>query len=101
MSTHMFPTITASTGVVAELAAGPSTTMLAAPTLTGVSALIFTVLGTVIMAFVAVRMFIAYTKKNWGELITELVAVAFVGWFVWFPSSAMVTIKTIIQGIFV
>jgi hypothetical protein len=91
---------TATTDVVAELAAGPSTTMLAAPTLTGVSALIFTVLGTIIMAFVAVRMFIAYTKKNWGELITELAAVIFVGWFVWFPDSATTTIKALIQGIF-
>lgn len=99
MSTHMFPT-TPTADVAGQLLVGSSTTMLAAPTLTGVSALIFTVLGTVIMAFVAVRMFMAYTKKNWGELITELVAVIFVGWFVWFPDSAMATIKAIIQGIF-
>ena len=46
-----------------------------------------------------VSLFAAYTKKNWGELITELVAVIVVGWFVWFPDSAMATIKAIIKGI--
>lgn len=95
MSTYMFPTT-----ITTDLAAGPTTTIMAAPTLTGVSALVFTILGTIIMAVVAVRMFIAYTKKNWGELITELVAVIFVGWFVWFPDSATTTIKALIQGIF-
>lgn len=81
-------------------AAEPTVTMLAAPDLTSLSNLIFTVLGTIIMAFVAVRMFFAYTKKNWGELITELVAIVFVGWFIWFPESAKSTLQAIVQGIF-
>ena len=82
------------------VAAEPTVTMLAAPNLTSLSNLIFTVLGTIIMAFVAVRMFFAYTKKNWSEMIVELVAICFVGWFVWFPESAKATLQAIVQGIF-
>ena len=88
----------------ALLATAPSpvraTTLLAAPNLSSLSSLIFTVLGTIIMAVVAVRIFTAYAKKSWGELITEVVAVIFVGWFVWFPDSAKATLTAIIQGIF-
>ncbi len=73
---------------------------LAVPSLTSFSALIFTLLGSIIMVVVAIRMFTAYTKKNWGELITELIAVVFVGWFVWFPDSAKTTIVAIIHQIF-
>jgi hypothetical protein len=73
---------------------------LGAPSLTGFSSLIFTLLGSVIMVVVAIRMFTAYAKKNWGELITELIAVIFVGWFVWFPDSAKTTIVAIIHQIF-
>jgi len=72
----------------------------AAPSLTGFSSLIFTLLGSVIMVVVAIRMFTAYAKKNWGELITELIAVIFVGWFIWFPGSAKATIVAIIHQIF-
>lgn len=81
--------------------AAPTTTMQAAPPdLTSLSALIFTLLGSIIMAVVGVRMFTAYTKKAWGELITELVAIVFVGWFVWFPDSAKATITVIIHQVF-
>ena len=73
---------------------------LAAPSLTGFASLIFTLLGSVIMVVVAIRMFTAYTKKNWGELITEFIAVIFVGWFIWFPGSAKTTIVAIIHQIF-
>ena len=83
---------------VSRLAADPAK----APglSLDGVSSLIFTLLGSIIMAVVGVRMFTAYTKKAWGELITELVAVVFIGWFVWFPGSAQTTIQGIIHGVF-
>ncbi len=73
---------------------------LTVPSLTSISSLIFTLLGSIIMVVVAIRMFTAYTKKNWGELITELIAVVFVGWFVWFPDSAKTTIVAIIHQIF-
>ena len=72
----------------------------AVPSLTSFSSLIFTLLGSIIMAVVAVRMFTAYTKKNWGELITVLIAVLFVGWFVWFPDGAKATLVAIIHQIF-
>jgi hypothetical protein len=85
MSTHV-------THTVSDAAAMPS--------LTGFSSMIFTLLGSIIMVVVAIRMFTAYTKKAWGELITELIAVIFVGWFVWFPDSAKTTIVAFIHQIF-
>ena len=73
---------------------------LAVPSLTSFSSLLFTLLGSIIMVVVAIRIFTAYTKKNWGELITELIAVIVVGWFIWFPDSAKATIVAIIHQIF-
>ena len=72
----------------------------ALPDLSSFSASILTLLGSVLMAVVGIRMFTAYAKKNWGEFITEGIAVVFTGWFVWFPDSAKATIIAIIHQIF-
>lgn len=72
----------------------------ALPDLTSFATSILTILGSVLMAVVGVRMFTAYAKKNWGEFVTECVAVIFVGWFVWFPDNAKTTIQAIIHQVF-
>jgi hypothetical protein len=75
-------------------------TFLALPDLTSIGTSILTLLGSALMAVVGVRMFTAYAKKNWGEFITEGIAVIFVGWFIWFPDSAKITIQALIHQVF-
>ena len=72
----------------------------AAPTLDSLSSTILTLVGSAFVIVIVVRMFTAYAKKNWGELITELVAVLFVGWFIWDTTGAISTLKGLVTGIF-
>jgi hypothetical protein len=72
----------------------------AAPTLDSLSQTILTLVGSAFVIVIVVRMFTAYAKKNWGELITELVAVLFVGWFIWDTTGAITTLKGLVTGIF-
>ncbi len=72
----------------------------ALPDLTSIGTSILTLLGSALMAVVGVRMFTAYAKKNWGEFMTEGIAVIFVGWFIWFPDSAKTTIQALIHPVF-
>ena len=78
-------------------AAGPAP---AAPSIDSLSNLVLTLVGSAFVIVIVVRMFTAYAKKNWGELITELVAVLFVGWFIWDTAGAISTLKGIVTGIF-
>ena len=78
-------------------AAGPGP---AAPTLDSLSSTILTLVGSAFVIVIVVRMFTAYAKKNWGELITELVAVLFVGWFIWDTAGAISTLQGLVKGIF-
>jgi hypothetical protein len=79
------------------LAAGPAA---AAPSIESLSTLILTLVGSAFVVVIVVRMFTAYAKKNWGELITELVAILFVGWFIWDTAGAITTLKGVVSGIF-
>lgn len=72
----------------------------AAPSIDSLSSLILTLVGSAFVIVIVVRMFTAYAKKAWGELITELVAVIFVGWFIWDTTGAINTLKGIVTGIF-
>ncbi len=72
----------------------------AVPSIDSLSSLILTLIGSAFVIVIVVRMFTAYAKKNWGELITELVAVLFVGWFIWDTTGAITTLKGIVTGIF-
>jgi nicotinamide riboside transporter PnuC len=76
------------------------TTYVALPNFDSVGNSIISVLGSLVMVILVVRIVVAYGKKQWGEMITEVVAVIFVGWFVWFPDSAKATIKEIAKSIF-
>ena len=71
-----------------------------APSIDSLSSLVLTLVGSAFVIVIVVRMFTAYAKKNWGELITELVAILFVGWFIWDTTGAITTLKGIVTGIF-
>ena len=83
--------------LVPMVAAGPPP---AAPSIESLSTLILTLVGSAFVVVIVVRMFTAYAKKNWGELITELVAILFVGWFIWDTAGAIATLKGVVTGIF-
>lgn len=76
------------------------TTYVALPNFDSFGNSIIAILGSLVMVILVVRIVIAYGKKQWGEMITEVVAVVFVGWFVWFPDSAKTTIKDVAKSIF-
>jgi len=61
---------------------------------------LITILGSVVMIILLIRIVTAYGKKQYGEMITELLAVVFVAWFVFTPDSAQSTIKALAKMIF-
>lgn len=76
------------------------TTYVALPNFESFGSQILSILGTLVMIVLVIRIFVAYGKKQYGEIITELIAVLLVGWFVWFPDSAKETLKSIVETIF-
>lgn len=61
---------------------------------------LITILGSVVMITLLIRIVTAYGKKEYGAMITELLAVVFVAWFVFTPDSAQNTIKALAKMIF-
>lgn len=76
------------------------TTYMALPNFDSFGNTIISILGTIVFIVLAIRMVVAYGKKQYGEMITELIAAIFVFWFVFFPDNAKDTIKAITQSIF-
>lgn len=76
------------------------TTYMALPSFEGIGNTIISILGTIVFVILAIRMVVAYGKKQYGEMITELIAAIFVFWFVFFPDNAKETIKDIVSSIF-
>ena len=70
------------------------------PSFDGIGNTIISILGTLVFVILAVRIVVAYGKKQWGEMIVEVIAAIFVFWFVFFPENAKSTIKSIVQTIF-
>ncbi|MEU4986623.1 MULTISPECIES: hypothetical protein [unclassified Streptomyces] len=68
---------------------------LAAPLTTGAELkdwiLIF--VGNLFAAFLAIRAFGCWVKKEWGEMVTLFVAAVFVGALVWVPASVQEVLK--------
>ncbi len=77
-----------------------STTVVALPQFDSVKNALITILGSVVMIILLIRIVTAYGKKQYGEMITELLAVVFVAWFVFTPDSAQNTIKALAKMIF-
>ena len=80
--------------------AAADTMYVALPSLDGFKNTIITLAGTALIIVLVIRMFTAYAKKQWGELVGELIAVIFVGWFVWDTDGAIATLKEISTSIF-
>lgn len=76
------------------------TTYVSMPSFEGLSNTIISILGTLVFIILAVRIVVAYGKKQWGEMVVELIAAVFVFWFVFFPDNAKNTIKQVAQSIF-
>lgn len=72
----------------------------ALPNLDSVKGTVITLVGTLVVIILVIRVSTAYARKQWGELIAEVVAIIFVGWFVWNTDGAISTIKAIITSIF-
>ncbi|MGV9315206.1 TcpD family membrane protein [Streptomyces sp. NPDC003691] len=67
----------------------PLDLMLAAPLTTGAELKdwVLIVVGNLFAAFLAVRALGHFIKKEWGEMVTLLVAAVFVGAIVWAPEA--------------
>lgn len=76
------------------------TTMLLLPQFDSLKNSLITILGSVVMIILVIRIVTAYGKKQYGELITEVIAVIFVAWFVFTPASAQSTIVALAKMIF-
>ena len=75
-----------------EVAAGPN--------LSSTSAIILSLLGTAFTVFMAVKVFHAYARKDWGALVVEVLAGVVAAYFVLLPDSAVNLLKTFAAGIF-
>lgn len=77
-----------------------STVLAADVNLDGIKTLVIRVLGTALLIVLLVRMFNAYTKRQWGEMVGEIVAVLLIGFFVWTPDTAVQMLKDLTSSIF-
>ena len=62
--------------------------------------LVIQVLGTVLIIILLVRVMNAYAKRQWGEIVAEVIGVVVVGFFVWTPDTAISLIQSITSSIF-
>lgn len=65
----------------------------------GLTALVVGAVGALIIVIMTPRIFLAYIQRAWGAIIAEIAFVMVVGWFCWFPTSAIATLKAITQGV--
>jgi hypothetical protein len=61
---------------------------------------ILTILSSLFLTVLVIRMFIAWAQKKYGEMVTEIVAAIFIGWFLFAPDNAIATIKAIVTQVF-
>lgn len=57
-------------------------------------------IGTIVIIILFVRIATAYGKRQWGEIVTELMAAVFVFYACFFTDNFVATIKSIGQAIF-
>lgn len=68
--------------------------------LSGLKTWVLTIVGTLFIVIFVVRAVVHYAAKDWGQLIGFVVAGIFVAWIVFFPDSAVTTLKNLAQQIF-
>lgn len=56
--------------------------------------------GTIVVIILIVRIVVAYARKQWGELVTEIAGAAFVFWFCFFNEQAIDALKSLGDAIF-
>jgi len=66
----------------------------------GVSGTLLSALASILLMVAATKIFMAYASRSWGLIVTEVLAVLVVGWFIWTPESAIDTLKAVTGGIF-
>lgn len=65
----------------------------------GLQATAVGIVGAIIVIVLLVRIGGAYIRRAWGEIVAEVAMVAVIGYFCWFPDSAIETIKGITQTV--
>jgi len=68
--------------------------------LDNIKTLVLGAVGTIVIIILFVRIATAYGKKQWGEIVTELMAAVFVFYACFFTDAFVNTIKTIGQSVF-
>ncbi len=72
----------------------------AAPNLDGVKNTVIQIAATVLVIVLVFRLLSAWTKRSYGEIIVEIVAVLVIGFFIWTPDSAVAALQGITSSIF-
>lgn len=65
----------------------------------GLRTIVLTVLGTLFVIILVIRVFNHWTKSDWGKLVGELVLAIIVAFFVYFPDTAVELLKSIGGGL--
>lgn len=65
----------------------------------GLRNIVLTVLGTLFIIILVVRIFNHWTKNDWGKLVGEIVLAVIVAMFVYFPDTTLELIKGISGGL--
>ncbi len=73
---------------------------LALPNLDEVSDLVITLSASAIMIILVVRLLSSYAKRQYGEMISEVIGCILVGFAIWFPDETVALLQDISQGIF-
>ncbi len=81
-------------------AAGAAGRTVALPTFATFGSTILTILGSLFLVILVIRMFSAWVQKKWAEFVTEFAAAIFIGWFIFDSASAVSTIQSIVKQIF-
>lgn len=66
--------------------------------LSGITATVLQVLASLILIILAFRVSAAWIQRGWGLIVAEVAMVLIVGYFVWFPNSAIASLKSIVQA---
>lgn len=68
--------------------------------LSGLKTWVLTIVGTLFIVIFVVRAVVHYAAKDWGQLVGFVLAGIFVAWIVFFPDSAVSTLKDLADQIF-
>lgn len=65
----------------------------------GIQSTVIAVVGSLIIIVLVVRVAMAWMRRSWGEIVAEIAMVLVIGWFCWFPTSAVTTLEAITKGV--